>query len=86
MTDRLSGRKFSHRRGNPATVGVVRSVPDLSMWRPWAGSLLFRGPYPLSNAHTIVIITKYIYTVYLLLYFVKYINLNTKNKFLNFYI
>ena len=27
-----------------------RPVPDLGMWRPWAGSLLFRGPYPPSNA------------------------------------
>ena len=24
--------------------------PDLSVWRPWAGSLLFTGPYPPSNA------------------------------------
>jgi len=42
------------------------AVPDLTMWRPWAGSLLFRGPYPplkCYNLHalTFVIITKYIY-------------------------
>jgi len=47
---------------------LLSPVPDFSMWRPWAGSLLFRGLYPPSSARpynlhalTIVIITKYIY-------------------------
>jgi len=39
-------------------------VPDLSVWRPWAGSLLFTGPYIPTlkcynlHAFTIAIITK----------------------------
>ena len=30
--------------------GLESTVPDLSMWRPWAGSILFKGPYPPANA------------------------------------
>jgi len=40
------------------------SVPDLSIWRPWAVSLLEAPTHPqMHNLHalTIVIITKYIY-------------------------
>jgi len=66
----------------------VEKRPDLSVCRPWAGSLL-EAPIPTLkcynlHAFTIVIITKYIYIYFL--YFVKYINLNTKNEFINFYI
>jgi len=30
--------------------GLLPAGPDLSMRRPWAGSLLFRSPYPPPNA------------------------------------
>jgi len=58
------------------------------------GRIIIRSPYGPAHpqcyslhALTSVIITKYtcIYN-YLLLYLVKYINLNTKNEFINFYI
>jgi len=49
------------------------------------GRIIIRGPYPLSNAIIYMHVYMYRY-LYLLLHFVKHINLNTKNEFINFYI
>ena len=47
------------------------------------GRIIIRSPYPPSNA---IIYMHLQIILYLLVYFVKYINVNTKNEIINFYI